>query len=106
MTRDIRAEMAALVRPGDEKFYQDRLQKFEPELQQLILKPDRDRTPHERQIVFQTMRNFESGKNAGIKELEKHKDQKARYDSLVKKLAEFDHLKPAPLPRAMISGMT
>ncbi|MEA2632555.1 MAG: hypothetical protein QOE66_2774, partial [Chloroflexota bacterium] len=95
-TAEIRAAIEALERPYQEKAAQGAIDKFPKETQAILAKPESERTPFEQQIYQLAYRQV-------LDEQEKPKlndADKAREKSLLKQLAELDHLKPEPLPRA------
>ncbi len=98
-TRDFRAEMESLLAGQHEAAMNDGLEKFEPELRECVLTSPEERTALQQQLAFQMMRYIRP-KLGGLADNLKG-DQKERYESLEKQLADFDHLKPAPLPTAM-----
>ena len=98
-TRDIRAEMDELIAGRHKAAMTDGLRKFEPRLRDAVRKPPEERTALEQQLAYQMMRYIRP-KLAGLAKQLKGED-KARYESLKKQLADFDHLKPEPLPVAM-----
>jgi hypothetical protein len=98
-TADVRAEIEQLLDGRRHKALAESLEKFEPDIQAMILKPDNERTALERQWVAQAMK-FIGSKYRDLPKTLKG-SEKERYNSLEKQLAEFDHLKPEPLPTAM-----
>jgi 3',5'-cyclic AMP phosphodiesterase CpdA len=98
-TAEIRAEMNAIVTPQLEKIRKGSIAKFDPDVQAAILKPDAERTAIEKQLVFQAWHYLAPKEKEVTAKLPK--EEKARYEELTKKLAEFDDLKPKPLPTLM-----
>ena len=98
-TAAVRSEIDQLLAGKREKAMQESLEKFEPDVQAMILKPDHQRSALERQWVAQAMK-FINSKYRDLSKTLKGKD-KEKYEALEKRLAEFDHLKPEPLPTAM-----
>jgi mono/diheme cytochrome c family protein len=95
-TAEIRAAIAAIERPYLEKAAKGAIDKFPKETQELLAKPESDRTPLEEQIYRLAYRQV-------LDEEEKPKvtkDDQKRLDSLKKELAALDHLKPAAIPTA------
>jgi hypothetical protein len=98
-TAVVRSEIDQLLADKRQKAMQDSLEKFEPDVQAMILKPDHQRSALERQWVAQAMKFINSKYRDLAKTLKG--EEKEKYDALEKRLAEFDHLKPEPLPTAM-----
>lgn len=98
-TVETRREMDSIVAPHLEKLRKGAIAKFDDDVQAAILKPDVERTAFEKQLVFQAWHYLAPKEKEVTTKLPK--DEKARYDELTKKLAEFDHLKPKPLPTVM-----
>ena len=96
VTAGVRAAIAAIEQPYQEKAAQGALDKFPKETQAIFLKPESQRTPLEEQIYYLVARQVED-------EQEKPKvkgEDKKRLDELAKQLAAFDRQKPEPLPTA------
>ncbi len=98
-TKTIREAVDALLAPKREAAFQDALLKFEPDIREAVEKPAEQRSALEQQLVEQAMK-FVTPKLREVTEKLKG-DDKEQYQSLQKQLAEFDHLKPAPLPTTM-----
>ncbi len=100
-TAEIRAEMDALL--AEERSRSDRynLEKFRPDIQECYLTPAEKRTPLQEQIarMVEKQLGWRMDKSAAVKKLSEA-DQK-QYADLEKRLAQFDSLKPEPLPVAM-----
>jgi len=95
-TADLRAELETLLAPTRKSTQQNAIAMFVEDIRADILKPVAERTPHEHQIAELAFRQvaYEFTKlDAKLKG-----DAKERVIALRKKLTEFDHLKPAPLP--------
>jgi mono/diheme cytochrome c family protein len=100
MTAEVRAEIAELEKKYRDKAAADAVAKFPEETQALIAKPVVERTPLEhqhaelayRQVVYEYDHLHTKIKG----------DNKEKHVALLKKLAQFDQYKPAPLPRALI----
>ncbi len=96
-TRDIRAQMDALLDEKRAEAYQTQVNRRSPETQEAFGKPESERTMYER-LLFQQhmwqMRYHNDAKlaNALVDEA------KERFRALEAQLAEFDHLKPEELP--------
>ncbi len=98
MTKEVRAEIAALEVPHRKKADELILPKFPEETLALIEKPVAQRTPLEhqiaelayRQVTYEHYRMKVTGAD------------KEKHVALLKKLASFDEFKPAPLPQALL----
>lgn len=98
-TADIRRQIDAIEQPHREKAQQDATIKFPPETRAIMAKTEAQRTPAEtplfelawRQVTYEW-----SHLDTRIKGAEKEK-----IVTLRKQLAQFDNIKPAPLPTAM-----
>ncbi len=93
-TADLRAEIAELKRPYATRARKQMLAKFPPDIQSITKKPRDGHSPKERQIMYLVDRQV-IAEQANIKP---KKEDQQRIEQLEKKLAEFDHLKPRPLP--------
>ena len=96
----IRAQIDEIELPVREKIAKGVLDKFPKEIQGIMYKPAKERTPYEQQIYDLAWRQVadEGEKIDGkIKGAEKEK-----LDSLQNELARFDELKPKALPTAML----
>lgn len=98
-TRSIREEIDMILEPERQKLFDDAIQKFALDVQAFMrLKPE-ERTAQQKQWAYQAMRVVTPKLDEAPKKLKG--EQKARYDELQKELANFDHLKPEPLPTAL-----
>lgn len=97
-TTAIRQEIDALLAESRKKSFDYNLQKFRKEIRECVHKAPADRTPLEEQIARMALKQlawrFKSAKKVP-------KADRQRYAELEKQLAEFDSLKPQPLPVAM-----
>jgi hypothetical protein len=87
--------------PYRETARRDAISKFPPEIQAILAKPEADRSPEERPLGALAWRQITYEWNhldSRIKGADKEK-----LNALRKDLAAFDHLKPAPLPPAMVA---
>jgi hypothetical protein len=99
-TRSVRDEIEDLVAPKREAALKDALLKFEPDIRHAVETPPQRRTAMEQQLCTQAMK-YVMPKMREVTEKGLKGDDKARYDELVKRLAEFDYLKPSALATAM-----
>ena len=96
-TSDIRRQLDEIERPvlfrtaGGQGFT-----KFAPHLQTLMLKRPEERTPYEHQIATMATRQLTLDRKKIPDQLQG--EQKTKRDRLRKELAQFDDLKPSPLP--------
>jgi hypothetical protein len=98
----LRAEIAALEQPYRDKAADDAISKFPAETQVMIRKPEAERSPLERQLVALAWRQIQyewDRLDGRIKDADKD-----RLLALRRQLAEFDKLKPAPLPLALAAS--
>lgn len=108
-TADIRSEMEALVQKGQKGKYDFRVKTFPPEVQEMFAVPWEKKSSYERQISFLVERQAaREVKTVGAPEkiLKKDTPERLRYAEFEKELAEFDGMKPAPLPKAFVSTDT
>jgi hypothetical protein len=98
-TREIRDELDAIVQPYLEKGLKDAIQKYEQDIQTILLMQPEERDEQQKQWAVQAEKMLVGKRDEAIKTLKG--DEKARYEELQKELAKFDKLKPEPLPTAM-----
>lgn len=99
-TASIRRALAELERPYVEAAKKRAADKFPPDIRPMIHKEPSERLPLEQQLAelaWRQLREEVQKVDAGTKLKGEKKEQ---WDSLQKQLAEFDHLKPRPLPPA------
>jgi hypothetical protein len=97
-TASIRAEIAAVEAPYREKAAQGAITKFPEDIQAMILKPVVERTPLEHQLAELAYRQVTYEYDRLDRALKG--EDKERVLALNRQLAQFDRLKPAPLPVA------
>lgn len=95
-TREIREEISAILAPARKKIWDDFFDKYPPEVQEAITKPDSERTPYESQLYHQAKLYLEPSKDDVVKSLKG--EAKQRYPGFAKKLEEFASLHPGELP--------
>jgi mono/diheme cytochrome c family protein len=99
-TAEIRGEIDAILRPAREAAAKGAVDKFPEDIQAILRKPEAERSPLEQQLYDFAYNQVEEeldkidAKPAGAKI---KGDQKKRLEGLLKRLAEFDRDKPAPL---------
>lgn len=101
-TREPREQIDALLGPKRAELREYALGKFRTEIREAVALPPEQRTPHQEQIARMAMRQAQVKEADAAKKLTA--EDKQRYDDLQKKLAEFDHLRPPPLPQVMAVG--
>lgn len=96
-TADIRQQIEEIVRPYRQKAARAAIEKFPKDIQAIMAIPQVERTTLERQLADLVNRQIEfEEERAQYKDADRQK-----LEALRKQLAEFDSLKPAPLPPAM-----
>ena len=99
-TREIRAEMDELLDAKRSEAFETQVNRRAPETQAAFRKIEGQRSMYERLLFQQHMWQMRYHNDARLaNSLEKQAKQ--RYRDLEAELAEFDHLKPAPLPVGM-----
>ncbi|MES1258807.1 MAG: DUF1549 and DUF1553 domain-containing protein [Acidobacteriota bacterium] len=90
----VNAAIEALTGPWQTRLYNERVALLTPEIQAVIRKPERDRTPEERKIAsdYYPVLRIDAGK---IKEV-MSKEEVARYDALLKEQQRIE--RPSALP--------
>jgi hypothetical protein len=97
----ITSEISQLLRPVREDLDRFNLEKYEPAIVACYLKPASERTPFEEQIARMVQWRLDRAfKDDAIAKKLSRRDAN-RLKELEKQLAEFDSLKPTPLPTAM-----
>lgn len=101
-TKDLRAEMDQLLFEEREKATAYSLSKFEPAIQACYRKPADERNPYEEQIARIAAKQVNKATRPGALAKKLSKEDKQTYAELEAVLKDFDHLKPEPLPSAMV----
>jgi hypothetical protein len=103
-TKDIRAEMHAIVKPKLDAVAQDNFEKFPPEIQAAITTPAEQRTPFQWHMYYKARPYMEFPDEVGAGKL--RGAEAKRYNELKTELAKFNDIKPADLPiaQAMIDN--
>lgn len=107
MTKDIRAELNSIEEPHRKEIVQDFFEKYPPEIQASLNKPEAERNPFERQMAWKAMQYLDpksheyiagpgaiSGKLKG--------ETKTRWLELKKQLDAYEHPGPIPVASAMM----
>ncbi|MDX2149276.1 MAG: DUF1549 and DUF1553 domain-containing protein [Bryobacteraceae bacterium] len=99
-TKELRAEIDALLKPAHDAFYEERFSRFPEEIQAVIQMRAQDRNPYQWQMFYKAKPQvtFTEREVAGKLKGE----ARARFQELKAKLAAFDHLKPEPLGLAQV----
>ncbi len=99
-TRDVRREIDELVNPVRAEADKSSLEKYEAAIQACYLTPAAERNPQQARIASMVERRMAfQFEDAMPNKLDK--EQRARYDELQQRLAEFDALRPPALPLTM-----
>ncbi len=98
-TRDIREEIDALLKPYHDRKWASTVDKFPLDIQACFHKPEAERTSWEQRMAYLVSRQFIEEGGGPLKNMKKEDEEKLA--ALKKRLAKFDHLKPAPLPPVM-----
>ncbi|HEV3021243.1 MAG TPA: DUF1549 domain-containing protein, partial [Pirellulales bacterium] len=99
-TKELRERIDALLAAKREAAIIDSIQKFEPDIRQAVLLPAGQRSVLDEQMAFQAMK-YVTPKLHEVPAKGLKGDDKKHYEALQRQLADFDHLKPSPLPAAM-----
>jgi hypothetical protein len=108
-TREIRDEMAAIEEPKRKEIIQDYFDKYPPEIQTAILKPESERTPFEKQMAWKAKQYLDPNSHEYIADTaavagKLKGEQKKRWQELKSQLETFAELHPGKLPIG--TGMT
>ncbi len=100
-TTELRDKIESIEKAPRQRAIEGAINKFPPEIRDLIHKPAAQRTPLEEQLVQLGYRQvIEKSENVTAKLTGKAKEE---YDALRQKLIETEKEKPAPLPEAFIA---
>jgi len=100
MTEELREQIAAIEQPHRKSAGRGAVEKFPPEIQEMVRKPVAERTPLEHQLAEMAYRQVKpefksvAGRIKG--------EEKKRWEALKKELAKFDKHRPQNLPTAFI----
>lgn len=101
-TAQVRDQIEKLTQSGFEKAAKNQIKMFPADIQEIMHKPELKRTALERQLADLVKRQIKFKQEAVITALKKSKkDDGVKYRELVKELAQFDDIKPEPLPMGM-----
>ncbi|HLJ15361.1 MAG TPA: DUF1549 and DUF1553 domain-containing protein [Bryobacteraceae bacterium] len=103
-TKDIRAEIDALLKPELAKLYKENFDKFPEEIQAAITTPEAERTPIQWIMYHKAKPQLDHTDEEAAKRL--HGEAAQRYRQLRDELARYDSIKPPALPiaQAMIDN--
>lgn len=97
--KPINDQIHALLEPYSIKKWKSTVDKFPLDIQACFHLPKSDRTSWQDQMAYLVSRQYMDEGGGPLKGMKKEDTEK--HDALLKELAKFDHLKPAPLPEAM-----
>ncbi|QDT99501.1 DUF1549 domain-containing protein [Gimesia aquarii] len=101
-TAEIRAKIEELTQASVEKAAKNQIKMFPADIQEIMQKPEFERTALEHQLADLVLRQVKGKQEAALAALKKSKkDNGETYRTLLKELAAFDDLKPKPLPMGM-----
>ena len=98
-TKSINAQIDALLEPYAIKKWKSTVDKFPLDIQACFHMSKRDRTSWQDQMAYLVSRQYMDEGGGPLKGMKKEDTEK--HEALLKELAAFDHLKPAPLAEAM-----
>ena len=98
-TRPVREQLDRLLRPHREAMFAEVVDALDADTQKALRTPEPQRTAVQRQLAKLGGKQVTRRTDRAYRRLDG--DQRKKYDDLVAKLAEFDRLKPAPVPTAM-----
>jgi hypothetical protein len=103
-TKDIRAQIDAIVEPMIQKAMDKAYEKFPDDIRAMVDRKPAERAPEDWQFTYFCERQMEYERERfDPKKSIKKPEDKARYDALQEELKKFDHLKPQPLLDAFIA---
>ncbi|MCA9014949.1 MAG: DUF1553 domain-containing protein, partial [Planctomycetaceae bacterium] len=101
-TAAIRKQIDELTKGTLESAASSQIKMFPADLQEIMAKPEDERTALEHQLADLVLRQVKDKQNASLASLKKsEKPNGKKYNELLKELAAFDNLKPDPLPTGM-----
>ena len=98
-TKSIREQIDVIIKPYHDRKWKSTADKFPLDIQACFYKPVAERTSWEHQMAYLVSRQFEEEGGGPLKEMKK--EHKEKYEALQKELADFDDIKPKPLPALM-----
>ena len=101
-TADIRAQIDEVTKKSLEGAARSQIKMFPADIQEIMEKPEAERTAHEHQLADLVNRQVDIKQRSSLASLKKSdKPNGKKYKELLKQLAAFDDLKPKPLPTGM-----
>ncbi len=101
-TAEIRKQIDELTENTLENAAKSQIQMFPADLQEIMAKPEPERTALEHQLADLIQRQVDIKQKSALASLKKsEKPNGKKYNELLKALAAFDNLKPKPLPTGM-----
>ncbi|QDT77370.1 Planctomycete cytochrome C [Gimesia maris] len=101
-TADIRAQIDEVTKKSLEGATRSQIKMFPADIQEIMEKPEAERTAHEHQLADLVNRQVDIKQRSSLASLKKSdKPNGKKYKELLKQLAAFDDLKPKPLPTGM-----
>jgi hypothetical protein len=94
-------KIEVLMEPARAKYRKEYIERFPPEVQEVILKAPAARTPMDWQIYHKAITQVEVPDEA-VAARKLNKEEKAQYSALLAELEQFAGLRPKPLPRIQI----
>ncbi len=103
-TKEIRAQIDALIEPMIQKNIHGAYEKFTDDIRAMVDKKPEDRTPEDWQFSYfcERQMEYERERFDALKSIKKPED-KTRYQALLEDLKKFDDIKPQPLLGAFIA---
>ena len=98
-TKQLRVELGEIEEPAIARAEKPAVEKFHAKYQKLLVTPEGDLSPYDRQIKDMAYRLLLVEHKNMSKKIAQEK--KERWEELRSELTKYDHLKPAPLPAVM-----
>ncbi|MCA9024771.1 MAG: PSD1 domain-containing protein [Planctomycetaceae bacterium] len=98
-SQEVQEKIDALLQPYFDRKWESTAEKFPLDIQTCFHTPQEKRTSWDEQMAYLIGRQFEEEGGGPLKNISK--EDKEAYEALKKQLAEFDDLKPPPLPAVM-----
>jgi len=103
-TKDIRAQIDAIIEPMIQKSIHKAYEKFTDDIRAMVDRKPEERTPEDWQFSYfcERQMEYERERFEPLKSIKKP-EEKARYQALLEELKKFDSIKPKPLLNAFIA---
>ncbi|MFN3191565.1 MAG: PSD1 and planctomycete cytochrome C domain-containing protein [Aureliella sp.] len=98
-SKEVQLKIDALLEPYYKRKWESTVDKFPLDIQACFHMPVAERTSWQHQMAYLVSRQFMEEAGGPLKNMTK--EDKATHEELKKELANFDHLKPKPLPPIM-----